>query len=199
MTVIKILTLLLLFPVLCFADMNPYVAGAKSSSTTCELISSPQQTTYTNDCYLGHDRDGIQYISIKFTAEADATLRTVVLYMSNDTNTPTEDVVVALCTDNAGVPNVCTNADAVMDTPGTAGYKYLRWSAGYSITNTSVYHIRLVTAQDSDTHYYKLQYNNDVSGTAVLKSADGSSWSSCNGDSSAQGRFELSECVTYTH
>jgi hypothetical protein len=191
--------LLVLIPFICFGQgINP-VGGCTRAYNTCALIDSPIQTTYTSDATLGHDTNGVQYLSIKFTAGANATLRTVVLQMSTDNNAPDQDVVVALCTDNEGVPNVCTNADAVMSNPGVAGYKYLRWSAGYAITSSSVYHIRVYTAQDSDTNYYKLQYNNDVSGSSLLKSADGSSWSNYAGDSSAQGLFELSECVTYTH
>lgn len=171
----------------------------KKKAAACTLISSPIQQTHTSAATLGKYADGTQYLDIQFTAEADATLRTVVLYMETDNNSPTEDVVVALCTNSGGVPNVCTNSDSVMSTPGTAGYKYLRWSAGYAITNATVYHIRIYTAQNSDTHYYKLTYNNSVTGASLLKSADGSSWSNFGGDSSAQGFFELSECVTYTH
>jgi hypothetical protein len=48
-------------------------------------------------------------------------------------------------------------------------------------------------------NYYKLQYNNAVDGAQLKKSADGSTWTDYNGDNSAQGRFELSECVTYEH
>ena len=175
------------------------VIVAKKKAASCTLIESPIQTTYNADAMLGHDTDGVQYLSIKFTAPSNLTLRTVVLVMSTDNNTPTENVVVALCTDSGGAPNVCTNADAVMSSPGVAGYKYMRWSAGYAITSSSVYHIRVSTAQDSNTHYYKLRYNNSVTGAVLLKSADGSSWSNYAGDSSAQGLFELSECVTYEH
>lgn len=175
------------------------VIVAKKKAASCTLIDSPIQTTYTSDASLGNHTEGAQYLSIKFTAPSNLTLRTVVLVMSTDNNTPTENVVVALCTDSGGAPNVCTNADAVMSNPGVAGYKYMRWSAGYAITSSSVYHIRIYTAQDSDVHYYKLRYNNNVSGASLLKSADGSSWSNYAGDSSAQGLFELSECVTYEH
>jgi hypothetical protein len=191
-----IILLIIFFAMPCFA--NQIIIGKKKAAA-CELISSPQQTTYTSDAGLGHHTDGTQYLSIKFTAEADATLRTVVLVMSTDNNSPTNDVVVALCTDNAGAPNVCTNADSIMSSPGVAGYKYLRWSEGYAISNATAYHIRIYTAQDSNTHYYKLRWNNNVTGSSLLKSADGSSWSNYGGDSSAQGLFELSECVTYTH
>ena len=175
------------------------VIVAKKKAASCTLIESPIQTTYNADAMLGHHTDGVQYLSIKFTAPSNLTLRTVVLKMSTDNNTPTKDVVVALCTDSGGAPNVCTNADAVMSNPGVEGYKYLRWSAGYAITSSSVYHIRVYTAQDSDTHYYKLQYNGSATGATLLKSADGSSWSNYAGDSSAQGLFELSECLTYVH
>lgn len=189
----------ILLPLICNAQGIQPVGGVTVVATSCALISSPQQTTYNAIAMLGHDTDGVQYLSIKFTAEANATLRTVVLVMSTDNNSPTNDVVVALCTDNAGSPNVCTNADAVMSNPGVAGYKYLRWSAGYAISNATAYHIRIYTAEDSDINYYKLQYNNAVTGATLLKSANGSSWSNYAGDSSAQGLFELSECVTYTH
>jgi len=175
------------------------VIVAKKKAASCTLIESPIQTTYTSDASLGNHTEGAQYLSIKFTAPSNLTLRTVVLVMSTDNNSPDQDVVVALCTDSGGAPNVCTNADAVMSSPGVAGYKYMRWSAGYAITSSSVYHIRVSTAQDSNTHYYKLRYNNNVSGASLLKSADGSSWSNYGGDSSAQGLFELSECVTYVH
>ena len=190
-----IILLIIFFAMPCFA--NQIIIGKKKAAA-CTLISSPQQTSDTSDANLGFHTTTTQYMAIKFTAEANATIRTVVLKMSNDTNTPTEDVVVALCTDNAGAPNVCTNADAVMDTPGTAGYKYLRWSAGYAISNATAYHIRIYTAQDSDTHYYKLRYNN-AAGNGLKKGPDGSTWTNYAGDSSAEGFFELSECVTYTH
>jgi len=149
---IVLLTLLLFIATPLFGQSTVIVAKKKTAS--CELISSPQQTTYTSDAGLGLDTAGTQYLSIKFTAEADATLRTVVLVMSTDNNSPTNDVVVSLCTDSGGAPNVCTNADSVMSTPGVAGYKYLRWAAGYAITNSSVYHIRIYTAEDSNTNYY---------------------------------------------
>jgi len=176
---------------------NQIIIGKKKAAS-CELISSPQQASDNADANLGFATTDTQYMAIKFTAEANATLRTVVLKMSNDNNSPTEDVVVALCTDNAGAPNVCTNADSVMSSPGVAGYKYLRWSAGYAISNATAYHIRIYTAEDSDTNYYKLRYNNS-SGSGLKKGPDGSTWSNYAGDSSAEGFFELSECVTYTH
>lgn len=195
----KIIYIILLFFIATPLFGQSTIIVAKKKAASCVLIDSPIQTTYTSNANLGNTTLGTQYLSIKFTAPSNLTLRTVVLVMSTDNNTPTEDVVVALCTDSGGAPNVCTNADAVMSNPGVAGYKYMRWSAGYAITSSSVYHIRVYTAQDSDTHYYKLQWNNDVSGSSLLKSADGSSWSNYGGDSSAQGLFELSECVTYEH
>lgn len=190
-----IILLIIFFAMPCFA--NQIIIGKKKAAT-CTLISSPQQTSDNSDANLGFATTTTQYMAIKFTAEANATIRTVVLKMSNDNNSPTQDVVVALCTDNAGAPNVCTNADAVMSNPGTAGYKYLRWSAGYAISNATAYHIRIYTAQDSDTHYYKLRYNN-AAGSGLKKGPDGSTWTNYAGDSSAEGFFELSECVTYTH
>lgn len=168
-----------------------------AAGETCELISSPQTTGANATAHLGET--DIQYLHSAFVAEANATVRTVVLQMSTDNNSPTENVVVALCTSSGGAPNVCTNADSVMSSPGVAGYKYLRWADGYAITNGTTYHIRLYTAENSGTNYYKVNYNSGVSSYVVRRSADGSSWANYAGDSSARIVFELSECVTYTH
>jgi hypothetical protein len=192
-----IILLIIFFAMPCFA--NQIIIGKKKAAPACTLLESPIQTTYSSSAILGGDTAASQYLAIKFTAPSDLTLRTVVLYMATDNNSPTENVVVALCTDNAGAPNVCTNADSVMSSPGVAGYKYLRWSEGYEITNATVYHIRIYTAQDSNTNYYNLGYNNAVDGQQLKKSGDGTTWSDYNGDNSAQGFFELSECVTYVH
>jgi hypothetical protein len=189
-----IILCILFFAVPCLA--NQIIIGKKKTAS-CTLIASPKTTGDNATANLGETN--IQYLHSAFQAEADATIRTVVLKMGTDNNSPTADVVVALCTSNAGAPNVCTNADSVMDTPGVAGYKYLRWSAGYAITNETYYHIRIYTSENSGTNYYKVAYNNDVTGYVVGKSPDGTTWENYVGDTSARIFFELSECVTYVH
>jgi hypothetical protein len=189
-----IILCILFFAAPCLA--NQIIIGKKKTAG-CTLIASPKTTGDNQLATLGYT--SIQYLHSAFQAEADETIRTVVLKMGTDNNSPSADVVVALCTSNAGAPDVCTNADAIMDTPGTAGYKYLRWSAGYAITNTNYYHIRIYTSQNSSSNYYNLAWNNAVTGYVIGKSADGSSWENYGGDSSARIFFELSECVTYVH
>lgn len=192
--------LLVLIPFICFGQgINP-VGGCTRAYASCELLSSPIQNADNASAALGFTTAETHYLAIKFTMGQDATIRTVVLKMAADTNSPSENVVVALCTSGETDPTeTCTNADSAMSSPGTEGYKYLRWASGYAVSNGSSYFIRIYTAQYDGSNYYNLRYQNDVASNSVKKSVDLSTWADYGGDSSARGFFELSECVTYTH
>ncbi len=195
--IIALFVCLLLIPVqgLAFGPAIQAVIGS-GAAPTCEVLASPKQTSDNANAIFG---DGnAYYLETKFVADANRTIRTLIVILSDIGTGQLGTIVGALCADTAGDPSGCQNADTALpagDKP--YAYYYFRWSAGYSLTNTNTYHIRLYTSGEDGENYYRWRYNDTVTGKAMRYSSNGADWADY--DSSAQGWFELSECVTFTH
>lgn len=182
------LLLLLAMPV--NAQEYDYVAGAGGAGG-CGV--TDQQTTQATLLFLGYSAD-YAYTATNFTAAGNATIKTVSVNLTK-TGSPTAAITVALCTDGTGKPGTCTNADATIDgSTLTGSYVYydVKFAAGYALTASTVYYVRLYTTAANSSNYYRWGRNDAVTGYLTQNSADGASWTT--GDSSAQGNFKLSTC-----
>jgi len=183
-----LLILLLLIPVEGHALSSAIQAVVGVNTVGCGVTDS-QETGGTNN-YVGDEVDNsFNYKETSFTASQSVTIKTVYLNVA-DAGSPT-GLTVALCTDNAGAPGTCTNADAtITTTTATAQWLHVNFTAGYAVTAATKYHIRVYYPYSSG--YYNWLRNPTVTGQGVYSSPDGTTWTPV--DASSQTHFRISTC-----
>ena len=169
------------------ANISGHAVINSSGLSSCGVTDS--QETDSSNQNVGNTTN-TQYAEGTFTANGNATIKTVSLFVK-DVGSPT-GLTVALCTSSGGNPATCTDADAVLTgTSGTASWQHVNFTAGYAITASTVYHIRVYYPTDAG-NYYIVRYYNTVTGQNMKQSPDATTWTSI--DLSSQIEFRLSTC-----
>jgi len=164
-----------------------------------ETCTTPDSNTnIPNSIIIARDT-ATDYIagSMSFTSTSAYSLKSFTVPLRRTWTDPSLTITGKICTDNSGVPSAtCTTADATVATSAlTTSMQNIRFAiaAGYSISNSTRYHLVLSSALGTSSAYWLMGFLNTGTEAANV-SVDGENWSSQ--DNASTAGFTTSTCVS---
>jgi len=198
---LSIILLILLFPAFAFAGGGATTMMMGTSGAAVATCGDLATARTDGDISQAISDGTTGMVSSAITATASGTALTVYVKIS-DVGTPPGYLYAYLCPSDGSNPASGTALDACVQStttnigpPGASSVDVKYKFAGYSITNTSVYHIVLNPSVAGDaSNYYRWLCNRTATNTGGMdQDADGTpAWTSI--DTSAQCNFRVTSC-----
>jgi len=193
--------LILLFPAFAFAGGASTVMMAGSGGSVAPACSDLATARTDGDISQAISDGTTGMVASAITATSSGTALTVYVKIS-DVGTPPGYLYAYLCPSDGSAPASGTALDACVQStttnigpPGASSVDVKYKFAGYSITDTSVYHIVLNPSVGGDgSNYYRWLCNRTATNAGGMdQDADGTpAWTSI--DTSAQCNFRITSC-----
>lgn len=186
-----------------YAWMGVTMVGGGGGATGCVETTPDSQSTQDGMAQLGIS--GRSYLQTPFTAAGVGTYKVQTIYVKllkiGDPNASGfTTITVALCATTNGTTQTgsCTDIGTISTSDLTTSYANYKLNYttgdGYSLTNGTVYHIRLAVNAEGDASNYVRWGKNDAGFSGVYYDSDGAgNYNTVDAD--AQGDFVLKNCV----